>query len=140
MSFCDVLITPLDRIKVSGGDVLKAIKVDELSPKGFGEAYFSFIEFHKVKAWKLHTRQTSNLIVPIGKVGFVCYSESKGFYEAIVESTTPCRLTIPPNVWFGFKGLGTHNLILNIADIVHDPREGLKCDISELEYEWNKLS
>ena len=44
MSFCDVLITPLDRIKVSGGDVLKAIKVDELSPKGFGEAYFSIVK------------------------------------------------------------------------------------------------
>ena len=68
---------------------------------------------------------TMNLIVPIGNVQFIFYSE-KG--ELLLNKTIGehnyCRLTVPPNIWFGFKGLSNKDsLILNIADMLHNPEE-----------------
>ena len=41
------------------------------------------------------------------------------------------RLTVSPNIWFGFKGIGKKiNLVVNISDIVHDPKESKKLPIN----------
>ena len=37
----------------------------------------SKIKFGKIKAWKFHTKMILNLIVPVGKVKFVFYSQKK---------------------------------------------------------------
>jgi dTDP-4-dehydrorhamnose 3,5-epimerase len=48
------------------------------------------------------------------------------------------RLTVPPGIWFGFKGLGEpQSLLLNIADILHDPDEVERRVISDIDYEWS---
>ena len=39
-----VIITPIEKIKVEGGDVLKNIKVGDEGYKGFQETYYSFIK------------------------------------------------------------------------------------------------
>jgi hypothetical protein len=37
----------------------------------------------------------------------------------------------------GFQGIGDHlNLLLNIANIVHEPEEAVGCELSEIKYLW----
>ena len=104
-----VLHTPLKVIDVPEGDVLHGIKKNDIGFKKFGEAYFTAIKPGAIKAWKRHKQMTLN------------YS----------------RLTVPPMVWVGFKGLGKNiSLILNIADIQHDPQESDNLDIDNIAYNW----
>ena len=89
---------------------------------------------------------TLNLTVPVGSVKFVFIynltkyiAEAEEYEEVIISPREYIRLTVPPGVWFGFKGLGKEvNLISNIADIEHDPSEVERKSLSEIEYNWDK--
>ncbi len=137
-------LTTLKRIKHPLGDIFHGLKSDNAAFKGFGEAYFSSIKDNAIKAWKRHKRMTLNLVVPVGKVKFVFYddrndSETKGTFNEYILSPDDnyCRLTVSPNIWFGFKGMdSTDSLVLNIADIPHDPEEVNRAEIIDIEYNW----
>ena len=48
------------------------------------------------------------------------------------------RLTVPPGIWFGFQGLKVDaSLVLNIANIPHDPFEVKRIHKSEINYNWS---
>lgn len=143
MKIEDVVVTPLKRMNVPGGDVLHAMKDSDAGFNGFGEAYFSIVEHGAVKAWKRHKEMTSNLIVPTGIVRFVLFDDrnkeddSNVFQEITLSQENYCRLTVPPMIWFGFEGKGENtNLILNIADIKHDPMESDRKDIDSIKFDW----
>jgi dTDP-4-dehydrorhamnose 3,5-epimerase len=137
----NIQVHDLNIIPVEGGNVQHFLRSDESSFNGFGEAYFSFIEKGKIKGWKLHTRMTMNLVVPVGEVGFVFYIESNSTFQVLKIGTNNYkRLTVPPNIWFGFKGLGLYsNLVVNLSNIIHDPSESKKAEISRLKFDWNQL-
>ena len=104
----EILITPLKRITVEGGDVLHAIKKSDSSFTGFGEAYFSWVNPCVIKAWKLHRQMTLNLVVPVGEVKFVFHEPHSGdFREELLGESHYFRLTVPPGIWFGFQGCAT---------------------------------
>lgn len=134
--------TPLKRIAVAGGDVLHALRCTDQGFKGFGEAYFSFLNKDAIKAWKMHLRMTLNLVVPVGEVRFVFFSQDGGALgEKVIGDSNYVRLTVPPKVWFGFQGLSSPaNLVLNIADIQHDPDEVLRKPLEAFDYRWSKIS
>ena len=136
-----IQITPLANISVEGGNVKHFLKSNDESFNGFGESYFSFIEFGKIKGWKLHTKMTMNLVVPIGNVLFVFYDKkNNSFTEYKIGEENYKRLTVPPNIWFSFRGIGKQtNLVVNISDIVHDPNESKKLPINEFLYSWENL-
>ncbi|KJZ15951.1 hypothetical protein TW85_03450 [Marinomonas sp. S3726] len=132
-----VLITKLKVIQVEGGDVKHAFKSSEDSFKGFGEAYFSSIKAGHIKGWKRHTKMTCNLIVPIGTVKFVVGTEESGFKHFVIGEGNHCRISIPPDYWFAFKGVSdVDSLILNISDIEHSETESIKCDLDTFKYNW----
>jgi dTDP-4-dehydrorhamnose 3,5-epimerase len=133
-----ITITPLARIATPNGDVMHGMKQTEASFNGFGEAYFSWIEGTAVKAWKRHTRMTMNMIVPVGEVRFVFFDEATDkFREERIGTNNYCRITVPPGIWFGFQGCGQqHNLLLNIASILHDPLEVERRSIDEIKFNW----
>ena len=137
-----VLLTPLKVIDVLGGDVMHGMKSSDPGYKGFGEAYFSNIEQGAVKAWKRHMRMTMNVVVPVGQVKFVfrCVT-SDGVEEFRIEEIGVdryARLTVPPGIWFGFQGLHTpQSLLLNIANIPHDPNEVERLALTDINYDWN---
>ena len=134
----EIIATPLRRIPVSGGDVLHAMKKSDNGFTGFGESYFSQIESNVVKAWKKHLKMTLNLIVPFGRVRFVFMVNDGLFREEIIGDGNYVRLTIPPGIWFGFKGdYENTSLILNIANIEHSPEEIERKDISKIKYNWS---
>lgn len=134
----NILVTPLKRIEVLGGDVLHVMKATDPGFCGYGEAYFSMVAQGAVKAWKMHQRMTLNLIVPQGEVRFVFYLPDSDLYcTEIIGTTRYVRLTVPPGIWFGFQGLGSpQSLILNIASITHDPNEVLRKTIEEIKFNW----
>lgn len=137
-SLDSIIITPLSRIKVQGGDVLHGMKKSDLGFNEFGEAYFSIVEFNAVKAWKKHLTMTLNLVVPSGEVKFVFLAETGNYREIIIGESNYCRLTVPPNLWFGFVGQSecSLNLVLNISDILHDPNEVVRADKNSFNYKW----
>lgn len=132
----EVLLTPLHIIPGDSGDVLHALKQNEVSFKGFGEAYFSTVQKQAIKGWKKHRRMILNLIVPSGSIRFVLYDdrrESRSFQtiqEVILSKENYQRLTVPPGIWMAFQGLSNEvNMLLNIASIPHDPAEAEKLPI-----------
>jgi len=142
VSLKQIQVTPLQRIAVAGGDVLHALKRTDAGFRDFGEAYFSVVDAGVMKAWKLHLRMTLNLVVPIGEVRFVFYAEDgKAKREETIGGSNYARLTVPSGVWFGFQGLAApFSLILNVADIPHDPNEVLRKGSEEFAYDWERVN
>jgi len=135
----NILITPLKRIDVLGGDVLHAMKATDPGFCGYGEAYFSIVTQGAIKAWKMHQKMTLNLLVPYGEVRFVFnLPDSKYYRTETIGITNYVRLTVPPGIWFGFQGIASpYSLILNIADIAHDPNEVSRRALEEINFNWN---
>jgi dTDP-4-dehydrorhamnose 3,5-epimerase len=136
----EIAVTPLSRIFSPDGDVMHGMKSNEPSYHNFGEAYFSWIHYRKIKAWKKHQKMTLNLIAPLGEVRFIFYCEDSStvFREERIGERNYVRLTVPPNIWFGFQGLAKpSSLILNLASINHDPDEVLRKHINEIRVSWD---
>ena len=131
-----IIIKPLKKFNLEEGDVLHALKASEDEFNGFKEAYFSTIKKNKIKAWKRHLLMTMNLIIPIGRVQFNFYDDEKNLLKnIIVGEDNYCRITVPPMIWFGFKGLSTHtSYILNISDERHNPSEVEREPLSFLNF------
>ena len=135
----DIVVTPLKHFPTPGGDVLHVLKKSDASFNGFGEIYFSWIEQGAIKAWKCHQRMTLNLVVPMGEVNFVFLFENQKnkFRSETIGEKRYSRLTVPPGIWFGFQGKATKSLVVNFADIEHDPNEVLREKKSEFAYNWS---
>jgi dTDP-4-dehydrorhamnose 3,5-epimerase len=139
-----VILTPLNIVDVPGGNVYHGLKASDSEYEGFGEIYFSSVDRNAVKAWKKHKKMTMNLVVPAGRIGLVVFdareeSASRGsFQQIILDRNNYCRITIPPGLWFGFKGIGKNlNLLMNLANIEHDPEEGMKKSLEEINFDWS---
>ena len=128
--------TKLKKFCLDEGDVLHALKYNEVEFKGFKEAYFSTINPNRIKAWKRHLKMNMNLIVPIGSVRFVFYDQHKKLLQnLVIGEDNYLRITVGPNIWFGFKCLSSHkSLILNISDHLHDPKEVERQPLSFLNF------
>lgn len=142
MMLSHIKVTPLRRIETPGGDVMHAMKQSDDGYIGFGEAYFSRVSCGAVKAWKRHTRMTMNLVVPIGLVRFVFHAKNRmGTNEFRVEDigeSCYARITVPAGIWFGFQGRSeADSLVLNFANIEHDPNEVERLDMYYIDYDWD---
>ena len=126
-----VYMTPLKIIEAEKGNVLHVLKNSDESYKGFGEAYFSTVNFEVFKGWKMHQEMTLNIVVPTGIIQFYFLHQAKengkiSKATAILSQDNYFRLTVEPGIWMGFKGLGKElNLLLNIASIPHNPSEAI---------------
>tara|TARA_B100001245_G_C22494896_1_gene251157 strand:+ start:39 stop:473 length:435 start_codon:yes stop_codon:yes gene_type:complete len=141
VSLMDILVTPLRRIPTIGGDVMHALKNSDNGFNGFGEVYFSWVEQGEIKAWKYHQHMTLNLVVPLGEISFVFHikDQENCFRTENIGEEKYVRLTVPPGIWFGFQGRGSgQSLLMNLADMAHDPDEVLRKKTSEIVYNWSK--
>ena len=136
-----VLLTPLKQITHPKGDVFHAMKCVDPGFEGFGEVYFSSVLQGLVKAWKRHSRMTLNLVCIVGKIHFVLYdgrenSSTFGKYmEVILSPELPelyRRITIREG----------KSILLNVANIPHDPLEQVNIPIeeSDIKFDFNKIS
>ncbi|KGG12039.1 MULTISPECIES: WxcM-like domain-containing protein [Prochlorococcus] len=126
----------LRRIAVEGGDVLHILKSTDKQYKGFKEAYFSVIEQGRTKAWKRHLNMTMNIVAPVGSVQFILYDKDlKLILNTVIGEKEYYLLTVPPGIWFGFRGLSKKDsYILNIANVLHDPNEVERQPLSFLNF------
>lgn len=132
-------LEPLKRIPAEGGDILHILKCTEPGFSGFGEAYFSWVESTAVKAWRFHRRMTLNLAVPVGRVRFVFFVPGAGFRVEEIGEANYARLKVPPGIWFGFQGRGgERSLVVNVANIPHDPSEVERMPTDDIPFEWSK--
>ena len=131
-----VTLTPLKKITHPKGNVFHAMKASDDGFCGFGEAYFSTVNKSDIKGWKKHGEMTLNLVVVTGEIEFVVYDGSD-FFNVKLSKDNYQRLTIKPNLWLAFRGMGSENILLNLASIEHEPNEAVNVDLHKIEYGWN---
>ena len=136
--------TDLKIIKGESGSVLHSIREKDPGYIKFGEVYFSSVNNNAIKAWKLHKEMTLNLTVPTGSVLFSFFDDRKASstynhsFQIILSKNPYFRLTVPPGIWFGFKGAGLGlNLICNLADIIHNPSEVIRKELKDINMDWS---
>jgi len=126
-----VFLTPLKKIANPKGDIYHALKSTDPGFNGFGETYFSTVHHDSIKGWKKHTLMTMNLVVPVGEVEFFLHDESSNCtYSIRLGESNYQRLTVTPGLWMAFRGVGRGlNLVLNVANIPHDPDEAVSTSL-----------
>ena len=140
-----MLNSKLKIINSTMGSVRHCLKNNDLGFNGFGEIYFSTINKNSIKAWKLHKIMTMNLTVQYGSV-FFCFKDNRqesdtynNICKVILNDKNYVRLTVPPNIWFGFKGL-SDSLVCNISDIRHSESEVIRKDLKAIHFNWDRIN
>ena len=144
----DVRGVALKQIPDERGKIMHMFRVDEVHFEQFGEIYFSVVYPGVVKGWHLHKKMTLNYAVVSGMIKLVLYddrpdSPTNGeLMELFIGESNYSRVTIPPGVWNGFKGLGiVPAIVANLASIPHDPAEIIRIDPSSdlIPYNWETM-
>lgn len=129
-----VIITPLREMADARGSVRHVLRSPDIAQE-VGEIYFSRVEYGVVKAWHLHSRMTLRYVVAYGHILLGLYdtragSPTEGQVVSLYLSDTGVdykMVTIPPGIWNGFRadadGWGEPAVVLNCADMPHDPSE-----------------
>lgn len=135
-----VLLTPLKRIPGQEGEVRHGVKATDPGFSTFGEAYFSSVNRGAVKGWKRHSQMTLNLIAVSGCIRFIVRDDQGDFAAFELSPDLPdgyARLTVPPGLWMAFGGKGEGvNLLLNVANLPHDPSEAENRPLANFEWSW----
>lgn len=139
-----VIITNLKIIKDHRGTVMHMLRNDSQVFSSFGEIYFSTINFNSIKAWHLHKEATLNYCCVYGKVKLVLYdnrekSSTKGTFQELTLSPLEHRLiTIPKNIWNGFKGIDNSiSIIANCLTLPHNEKEMVRKDPDDKSFKYN---
>ena len=140
----DIKITPLKIISDDRGKVMHMLRKDSAIFDKFGEIYFSTIYYKSIKAWHLHKESVLNYACIKGKVKLVLFddrkeSPSKGIYQELTLSPEDYFLvTIPPNIWNGFKGLDkSESIIANCLTLPHNEKEMVRKDPFDKGFNYN---
>ena len=140
-----VSVTPLRQIVDERGKVMHMLKNSDPQFRTFGEVYFSCVYPNVVKAWHMHTKATLNYAVPHGHIKFVLFddrpqSATRGeIQELYLGEHSYIRVTVPPLVWNGLKGIGTGlAIVANVLSITHQPEEieRLPPTTDAIPYDW----
>ena len=139
-----IKITPLKIISDNRGSVMHMLRSDSDVFQKFGEIYFSTIFKDSIKAWHLHKEATLNYACIFGKVKLVLFddrteSTTYGLYQELYLSLDSYSLiTIPPNIWNGFKGLNDiHSIIANCLTLPHNEKEMVRLDLNDPKFKYN---
>ena len=141
-----IAIRPLKQISDERGKVMHMLKRDDPWFEKFGEIYFSAVYPGAIKGWHLHKVMTLNYAVVSGIIKLVLYDDREGspsrgqLQEIFTGQDNYALITIPPNVWNGFKGIGAApGIVANCATIPHDPAEIVRLDplTKTIPYDWN---
>lgn len=81
----------------------------------------------RIRAWGLHPQGTDRLFVVSGLVKFVLFDGRKDsptvgqLNELVVSEKNPGLLIVPPNLYHGWKNIGTSEaIIINMPDRMYD--------------------
>lgn len=134
-----VVIKKLNKIPDERGCIMHMLRCDDPEFENFGEIYFSEVYPGVIKGWHLHTEMTLNYACIVGDIKLVLY-DGKEIQEIYMGEKNYCLVKVPPNIWNGFKGLGTKSAIVaNCPTHPHNPNEiKRKSPFTEdIKYDWN---
>jgi len=142
-----VIVKKLKPILDERGYLQECFRSDWSMFKKFGQAYITIAFLNVVKAWHLHKIQTDNMICIYGNAKLVlCDNREKSpSYKKINEiffgEKNPLLVTIPPNIWHGFKAMGEKTImVLNCPTELYNydnPDEyRLPFDTEQIDYNW----
>ena len=78
-----------------------------------------------------------NIVVPFGEIAFVIYDENtKRFFNVKLSKRNYQRLTVKAGLWLAFKGCSQKNMLLNLANVEHDPNESINIELNKIKYNW----
>ena len=139
-----VIITPLKQIFDERGKVMHMLREDSPVYQRFGEIYFSVTFPGVVKAWHLHKESYLNYVCVVGEVKLVLFDDRKGsvtkdqYQEIFLSPNNYFLITIPPNIWNGFKGIGKNeSIISNCLTIPHNEKEMVRKDPKDNYFNYN---
>ena len=67
--------------------------------------------------------------------------ENQKHREEQIGATNYSLLTVPPGIWFGFQGISdSDSMILNLANLPHDPAEVERKMKEEVHFKWREDS
>ena len=115
--------------------------------KKFGQTYITVAFPNVVKAWHFHRIQTDNMVCIVGNAKLVLYdnrnesSTYKMTNEFFFGEKNPILITIPPNIWHGFKAMGSKKImVLNTPTELYNYDEPdeyrLPYNTDEIDYDW----
>jgi dTDP-4-dehydrorhamnose 3,5-epimerase len=111
--------------------------------KTFGEIYFSTVFKNIVKGWHHHKQSFLNYICMHGNIKLVLIDKREGSktldltQEIILSPENYQLVTMPPNVWNGFKGLSEEeSIIANYLSIPHNEDEMVRKDYNDNYFKY----
>lgn len=137
----DVKVTPLKKIPDQRGCVRHFIRHDDEDFSRFGECYLTSVYKGVKKAWHGYPTKTIHYVVAKGMVQLALYDSRKGggsFREMetlFVGDDNYVRVTIPPGVFNGFKGL-TDALIVVVASEPFSEKGIIRFPPDYFAYDW----
>ena len=141
-----IIITPLKQIVDERGKIMHMLRKDSDVFKSFGEIYFSTVKPKFIKAWHKHKEATLNYVCVKGEVKLVLFDDREGsptkgeYQELILSPKNYFLVTIPPNIWNGFKGIDkSESIITNCLTLPHNEKEMVRRDPHDkyFKYSWS---
>lgn len=129
------------------GRLIELFRADEDGLPAFGQVHLSTVHPGAIKAWRRHKQRTDVLACVRGTVRLGLFDPrptSKTFEqvnELFIGPENPLRVTIPPRVWFGLKGVGTEEAIVVVwTDEAYNPlapdEERWDPVVNEIPFDW----
>ena len=142
-----VIIKELKPILDERGYLQECFRSDWPQYEKFGQSYITVAFPNVVKAWHCHKIQTDNMVCISGNAKLVLYDgrEESSTYKKINEiffgEKTPLLVTIPPNIWHGFKAMGGEKMmVINTPTELYNYSETdeyrLPYDTADIDYDW----
>ena len=127
-----------NNIKINNkGNVHKYIEISN-SFKKISEVYFSKIRKNSIKAWKKNKTSKQFFYVFEGKIILKIFDDrrkkNKIYNFTLGNKLKYSKILIPKNVWYGFKGLGNNNIVVNSLTKLH-----INCKMQTLELKNNYI-
>jgi len=129
------------------GRLMEILRSDEEIFEKFGQLYMTTNYPGVVKAWHYHKKQTDNVCCVKGMIKMALYdsrdnSETKGeIDEFFIGEQNPMLISIPPEVYHGWKGMsGTESIVVSAPTEPYNHKEPdeyrLPPDTKEIPYDW----
>jgi dTDP-4-dehydrorhamnose 3,5-epimerase len=142
-----VIIKELKPILDERGYLHECFRSDWPQYKKFGQSYITVAFPNVVKAWHCHKIQIDNMVCISGNAKLVLYDGRKDsstfqkINEIFFGEKNPLLVTIPPNIWHGFKAMGGEKImVLNNPTELYNYSEPdeyrLSYDTEKIDYNW----
>ncbi|MDD3905506.1 MAG: dTDP-4-dehydrorhamnose 3,5-epimerase family protein [Candidatus Omnitrophica bacterium] len=144
-----VKVRKLKIIPDERGRLMEILRCDDEVFKKFGQVYMTTAFPGVVKAWHYHKKQDDNFTCIHGKMRLALYDareDSPTYKEVndfIISLDDPMRVTIPKNIYHGFKCISDcEALVINTVTESYnykDPDEyRLDAYKNDIPYDWRK--